>query len=59
MDEAIRQMEVKETQQAKMLCTTLLRNFFDPFYKTLLLFPTTLIIYLHACSYLLYIFFFN
>jgi len=38
---------------------TLLRNFFVPFYKTLVLFPTTLIIYLHACPYLLYIFFFN
>ncbi|AES80131.1 transmembrane protein, putative [Medicago truncatula] len=38
---------------------TLLRIFFVPFYKTPLLFPTTLIISLHTCPYLLYIFFFN
>ncbi|RHN69873.1 hypothetical protein MtrunA17_Chr3g0129511 [Medicago truncatula] len=38
---------------------TLLRIFFVPFYKIHLLFSTTLIISLHTCSYLLYIFFFN
>ncbi|AES92378.1 transmembrane protein, putative [Medicago truncatula] len=38
---------------------TLLRIFFVSFYKTSLLFPTTLIISLHTCPYLLYIFFFN
>jgi len=33
--------------------------FFVPFCKIILLFPTTLIISLHTCPYLLYIFFFD
>ena len=37
----------------------LLRILFVPFYKTPLLFPIALIISLHTCPYLLYIFFFN